>query len=365
MSRCAPTRPAALHADIDPARPVLAARARATSTTWCRCCGPRPRARTTTARWRSAASTCATWCAEHGSPAYVLDEADFRSRARAFRDGVRRLRRLLRRQGVPLHDRRALGRRGGAVPRRLLRRRADASRCGPASTPPGSATTATTRPIDELRRAVEVGVGRIVVDSFDEIERLGAGSPTQLGATGPVMVRVTAGVEAHTHEYIATAHEDQKFGFSISSGDALEAVRRGARRRRASSCSGLHSPHRLADLRHLRASRSPRGACSRCTPGCPTSSASSMPELDLGGGFGIAYTTQDDPSDPAQLATELTKIVEHECRALGVAGAARCRSSPAGRSSGRRCARSTRSAPSSRSSSTPARCAPTSRSTAG
>ena len=43
-----------------------------------------------------------------------------------------------------------------------------------------------------------------------------------------------------------------------------------------------------------------------------------MPELDLGGGFGIAYTTQDDPSDPAQLATELTKIVEHECRALGV-----------------------------------------------
>ena len=43
-----------------------------------------------------------------------------------------------------------------------------------------------------------------------------------------------------------------------------------------------------------------------------------MPEMDLGGGFGIAYTTQDDPSDPAQLATEITKIVEHECRALGV-----------------------------------------------
>jgi len=43
-----------------------------------------------------------------------------------------------------------------------------------------------------------------------------------------------------------------------------------------------------------------------------------LPELDLGGGFGIAYTTQDDPADPAQLATELTKIVEHECRALEV-----------------------------------------------
>jgi diaminopimelate decarboxylase len=44
-----------------------------------------------------------------------------------------------------------------------------------------------------------------------------------------------------------------------------------------------------------------------------------MPELDLGGGFGIAYTTQDDPADPAELATELTKIVEHECVALGLA----------------------------------------------
>ena len=68
---------------------------------------------------------------------------------------VRRLRRLLRRQGVPLHRRRALGRRGGALPRRLLRRRADRRRCGPGSTRPGSATTATTRPCAELRRAVD------------------------------------------------------------------------------------------------------------------------------------------------------------------------------------------------------------------
>jgi diaminopimelate decarboxylase len=47
--------------------------------------------------------------------------------------------------------------------------------------------------------------------------------------------------------------------------------------------------------------------------------AVTMPEMDLGGGFGIAYTTQDDPSDPAQLAIEMSKIVEHECRGLGIA----------------------------------------------
>ena len=60
--------------------------------------------------------------AEHGSPAYVLDELDFRSRARAFKEAFAAVRRLLRRQGVPLHDDRPLDRRGGAVPGRLLRR---------------------------------------------------------------------------------------------------------------------------------------------------------------------------------------------------------------------------------------------------
>ena len=133
------------------------------------------------------------------------------------------------------------------------------------------------------------------------------------------MVRVTAGVEAHTHEYIATAHEDQKFGFSITSGDAFEAVRRVLEAAPGLELLGLHSPHRLARSSTPPASRSPPAGCSRCTPGSPTSSASTLPELDLGGGFGIAYTTQDDPSDPAQLATEMTKIVEHECRALGIA----------------------------------------------
>ena len=131
------------------------------------------------------------------------------------------------------------------------------------------------------------------------------------------MVRVTAGVEAHTHEYIATAHEDQKFGFSITSGDALEAVRRVRGGAGAASCSAC-TPTSAARSSTPPASRSRPAGCSPCTRGSATSSASTMPEMDLGGGFGIAYTTQDDPADPAQLATEMTKIVEHECRALGV-----------------------------------------------
>ena len=81
------------------------------------------------------------------------------------------------------------------------------------------------------------------------------------------MVRVTAGVEAHTHEYIATAHEDQKFGFSIASGDALEAVRR-VHDAPAPRAARPALPHRLPDLRHLgvRGRRPPRARAARPGP---------------------------------------------------------------------------------------------------
>ena len=111
------------------------------------------------------------------------------------------------------------------------------------------------------------------------------------------MVRVTAGVEAHTHEYIATAHEDQKFGFSITSGDAFEAVRR-VHAAPGPAAARACTPTSAARSSTPPASRSRPAGCWRCTRGSATSSAVEMPEMDLGGGFGIAYTTQDDPSEP-------------------------------------------------------------------
>ncbi len=80
--------------------------------------------------------------------------------------------------------------------------------------------------VDELGAALQHGVGRIVIDSFDEMARLGAlleSAPS--GADRPkVLARVTPGVEAHTHEFVRTGQEDSKFGFSVSSGAAAEAV---------------------------------------------------------------------------------------------------------------------------------------------
>lgn len=257
--------------------------------------------------------------AEHNTPAYVLDEADFRARARAFRDAFAgwdvfyagkaflctEVARWIAEEGLCL-DVCSTGELTVA-----LRAGFDPARIG---------YHGNNKSVAELRRAVAEGVGRIIVDSFQEIDRLLTitqdtvltGSKTRTR----VMVRVTAGVEAHTHEYIATAHEDQKFGFSITSGDAFEAVRR-LQAAPGIELLGLHSHigSQIFDSSGFEvAARRVLALHHRVSDELGVT----MPEMDLGGGFGIAYTTQDDPSDPAQLATEMGKIVEHECRALGI-----------------------------------------------
>jgi diaminopimelate decarboxylase len=252
--------------------------------------------------------------AEHGSPAYVLDEADFRSRAGAFRDAFSgytvfyagkaflctAVARWVAEEGLCL-DVCSDGELTVA-----LRAGVDPGRIG---------YHGNNKTVAELRRAVQADVGRIVVDSFLEIDRLVA-ITGELDRTARVLVRVTAGVEAHTHEYIATAHEDQKFGFSISSGDAFEAVRR-VQATSHVELLGLHSHigSQIFDTSGFEvAARRVLALHARVSDELGVQ----MPELDIGGGFGIAYTTQDDPTDPAQLAIELTKIVEHECKAFNL-----------------------------------------------
>jgi diaminopimelate decarboxylase len=136
----------------------------------------------------------------------------------------------------------------------------------------------------------------------------------------PVLIRATVGVEAHTHEFIATAHEDQKFGFSLATGDAAEAVRR-VLKLQGLRLVGLHShigsqifdadgfelaAHRMVGL--LGSIRDEHGP-------------DALPEvttLDLGGGLGIAYTAEDDPPRPATLAGHLRAIVDARCRTAGM-----------------------------------------------
>lgn len=164
----------------------------------------------------------------------------------------------------------------------------------------------------ELERAVEVGVGSIIVDSDIEIERLAA-ITARTGAVQRVFVRVISGVHAETHDFLATAHEDQKFGFPLS--DAEAAVAR-IREIPSLELAGLHchigsqifgvagfreSASRVLDLHERLLADGP------------------VPQMNLGGGFGIAYTRVDDPTPIDELAAEIVASVAGECAARGIA----------------------------------------------
>jgi len=260
--------------------------------------------------------------AEFGTPAYVLDEDDFRGRAVAFRDAFSdafadlcggadvyyagkaflctAVARWVTEDGLRLDVC------SGGELAVALRAGVPGERIGFHGNNKSDA---------ELERALRAGVGRIVADSVEELDRI-ADLAAALGVRAPVMLRVTVGVEAHTHEYIATAHEDQKFGLSLVGGLAAAAVRR-ALERPEIELLGLHShigsqifdtegfevaARRLLDLQAQ----------------VHREHGVQLPELDLGGGFGIAYTSDHDPQDPARLAKGLAAIVGRECDALGI-----------------------------------------------
>jgi diaminopimelate decarboxylase len=164
--------------------------------------------------------------------------------------------------------------------------------------------------VKDLERAVEVGVGRIVIDSLIEIERLNAVA-ANAGIIQQVFLRLTVGVEAHTHEAISTAHEDQKFGLSVASGMAMAAVDN-VLECDALSLAGLHShigsqifdatgfelaTHRVVDF----------------AVQIKYSHGISVSELDVGGGMGIAYIDSDDPLDVSAMAKSILDIVRTEC----------------------------------------------------
>ncbi|SCL41795.1 diaminopimelate decarboxylase [Micromonospora aurantiaca (nom. illeg.)] len=253
--------------------------------------------------------------AEYGTPAYVLDEDDLRERCREFRAAFpdadvyyagkaflcRAVVRMIAEEGMFLDvctgGELATALSAGMPPERI-------------------GFHGNNKSVVELTRAVDAGVGRIIVDSFTEIDRLSE-LARERGVRPKVLVRVTVGVEAHTHEFIATAHEDQKFGFSLAGGAAAAAAFK-ILDEDVLELRGLHSHigSQIFDASGFEVSarrvlalqsqiREARGV--------------ELPELDLGGGFGIAYTTQDDPASPHDLAKRLRKIVDGECAAENLA----------------------------------------------
>lgn len=165
--------------------------------------------------------------------------------------------------------------------------------------------------VAELERAVEVGVGTIIVDSAIEIERLAA-ITARTGATQRVLVRVISGVHAETHDFLATAHEDQKFGFPLA--EAETAVAR-IREIPGLEFTGLHC-HIGSQIFGVAGFR--ESASRVLELHAALLEGGSVPQLNLGGGFGIAYTSADDPAPIGELARRIAETVAAGCEELDI-----------------------------------------------
>jgi len=264
--------------------------------------------------------TAARLVKEFGSPLFVVDEADFKARALGFKSALEK------------HFGANTGRvyyASKAFLNKEIARWIESVGLGidVASGGELAVALAVNFPADrievhgnnkseaEIEKAVLAGVGAIVIDSFHEIERV-ARIAANHKVIQKVLIRVTPGIQAHTHEFIATAHEDVKFGFSLASGSAWKAIEE-IEALKSLKLVGLHShigsqvfdaegfgiaAHRLIGL--LAKFRDHFD--------------DELPELDLGGGFGIAYLPGEESINPDFVLGELAKIIFEECAHAGL-----------------------------------------------
>ncbi|HEX2699695.1 MAG TPA: diaminopimelate decarboxylase [Acidimicrobiales bacterium] len=252
--------------------------------------------------------------AEHGTPLFVYDEDHLRQRCReavtAFGDGAayaskaflcKAMATLAHEEGMCIDVST-----GGELHVALA-----------AGVPPDRLVLHGNNKSDaELARAVEVGVGRIVVDSFSEIDRL-EGVVASGGARPHVLVRVTPGVEAHTHEYVRTGQEDTKFGFSVASGAAAGAVAR---------LSAPGSPARLVGIHaHIGSQVFLLASFEKAIEVLAAFFAPlGLPELCVGGGLGVAYVDGEESPSLASWAD----AVRSACAGAGVPAGTRITAEP-------------------------------------
>ncbi len=160
--------------------------------------------------------------------------------------------------------------------------------------------------IAELRLAIAEQVRHIVVDSFDELDRLDVLHAEGAGPVPDVLLRITPGVHAHTHEFIATGQDDSKFGFNLGNGDAMRAVDRA----RASAGVNLVGLHCHIGSNVFAASSFGKAAEVMANFAAPLG----LPELVLGGGLGVAYVAGEE----APTLTQWGHVLRDACESLGV-----------------------------------------------
>ena len=252
---------------------------------------------------------------EFGTPTFFIDEADFRARALAWNAALKEA--FGEKAGTVYYASKAFSCTEVARWIKELGIGIDVSTGGELAValaggidPAKIEVHGNNKSVAEIEKAVSIGVETIVIDSLYEIDRV-ASAASNAGKVQRVLLRLTPGIEAHTHESIATAHEDVKFGFSIASGAAWAAITavhaqpalelRGFHAHIGSQIFGFESFEILAE-RFVAFLAKYRDEFKK-----------ELPELDLGGGYGIAYLEGDETVDPRQAMQALANAVKKNC----------------------------------------------------
>ena len=257
---------------------------------------------------------------DFGTPTFFMDEADFRNRAAAW--------------GQALHD--TFGENAGTVyyaakaficvevARWVAQSGIGLDVCTggelavalAAGFPPSKMELhGNNKSVAEIESAIENGVRTIVIDSLIEIERVAAAAKGR-GKRQRVLLRLTPGIEAHTHESIATAHEDVKFGFSIASGAAWAAILATRSHSEIELC-GFHS-HIGSQILSMEAFGVAADRLIGLAGQYRDEFGEELPELDLGGGYGISYLPEDDALLPNEVLPALYEAVKSACELRGL-----------------------------------------------
>ena len=257
---------------------------------------------------------------EFGTPTFFIDEADFRARALAWNTALKEA--FGEKAGTVYYASKAFTCTEVARWIKDLGIGIDVSTGGEMAValaagidPKKIEVHGNNKSIAEIEKAISVGVETIVIDSMYEIDRV-ATAAAKAGKVQRVLLRLTPGIQAHTHESISTAHEDVKFGFSISSGAAWAAITavhnqpslelRGFHAHIGSQIFGFESFEILAE-RFVTFLAKYRDEFKK-----------ELPELDLGGGYGIAYLEGDVTVDPFEAMQVLAAAVKKHCAAFNL-----------------------------------------------
>ena len=254
---------------------------------------------------------------EHGTPLFVIDQADFDARALAWKGALESA--FEAQAGTVYYAAKSFICK--EVARWVARNGLGIDVCSGGELAVAKAAGFDMRKVelhgnnkslDEIKSAISLGVGTIVMDSFQEIERV-ALLAEELGKVQKVYLRITPGVDAHTHEAISTAHEDVKFGFSLASGAAWNAITETGKHA-SLYLAGLHSHigSQIFDSEGFEiAAGKLIGLLARYRDECGVE----LPELDLGGGYGIAYLAGEKSLDARSVLADLAKVVKAQCAA--------------------------------------------------